>query len=156
MTPLYHIPRRIILHCSATKNGVRYPASKIKEDHLARGFSDIGYHLVIQPDGECENGRPLNQVGAHCEGHNTGSIGICLIGTDKFTQKQFDVLRYKIDSILLTYSVKAHEIWCHYQFDSAIKQGKVCPSIPINVILAWYYQVSREPVIAPYLLQFGG
>jgi len=31
-------------------------------------------------DGTVEQGRPIYQVGAHCSGHNVGSIGICYIG----------------------------------------------------------------------------
>jgi len=149
---LYHIPKRIVIHCSDSKNGERYSIDLLRKDHLDRGFSDIGYHLVIQPDGQVDNGRPLNQVGAHTQGHNTGSIGICLIGKDKFSAVQFDALRYKIDSLMMMYDMKKTEIYCHYQFDTAIAQGKTCPNVPINVILIWYYNISRESVITPYLL----
>lgn len=123
----------------------------MRENHKARGFADISYHLIIQPDGECVNGRPLNQIGAHVKGHNTGSIGICLVGTDKYTQKQFDVLRYKMDSLFLTFNIKKTEIFTHAQFDTAIEQRKSCPNIRINDILLWYYNIVGEQAIAPYL-----
>jgi len=156
MSELYHIPKRIVIHCSGTKNGEKYSIEKIREDHIVnRKFDDIGYHMVIQPDGQVDNGRPLNKVGAHVEGHNIGSIGLCLIGTDKYSTVQMEALRYKMDSLFLTYNIKKTEIYCHNQFDSAIKQGKSCPNIPINVILVWYYNISREPAIAPYLLNGG-
>lgn len=148
---LYHIPNKIVLHCSDTTNGKHADIEAMRANHKARGFSDISYHLIIQPDGECVNGRPFNQVGAHVKHHNEGAIGICLIGKDKFTQRQFDALRYKIDSILLTYSIKKTEIFCHNQFDTAIEQGKVCPSMRINDILCWYYNIVGEPAIASYL-----
>ncbi len=145
-------PERIVIHCSASPNGKSYPIEQMTKDHIARGFETIGYHFLIQPDGTAEVGRPLNMVGAHVEGHNTGSIGICMVGTDKFTQAQWDALRYKLDGVMLTYSLAKTEIYCHYQFDTAIKQCKTCPNIPINVILCWYYKISGEPVIAPYKL----
>lgn len=72
----------IILHHSAfdasddTYNDVR----KIYRYHRSIGYKDIGYHYIIGKDGIVINGRPLSQVGAHCKGHNSRSIGICLIG----------------------------------------------------------------------------
>ena len=42
----------------------------------AAGLRDIGYHFVIGLDGEIEEGRPIEQSGAHTKGHNFDSIGI--------------------------------------------------------------------------------
>lgn len=146
------IPKRITLHCSASKNGERYPASEIKKFHMEQnGWTDIGYHMIIQCDGEVENGRSLTRVGAHVEGANENNVGICLIGTDKFSIRQFDSLRYKIDSLRMIYDIPVWEIWTHCQFPSAIRQGKTCPNIPINVILAWYIG-NHNKALLPYLL----
>ena len=71
---------KIILHCSATPEGKDYIVAQIREWHLARGFSDVGYHYVIYRDGTVHCGRPENQVGAHTTGQNAHSIGICYIG----------------------------------------------------------------------------
>lgn len=70
----------IIVHCSATPEGKDYTLDTIRQWHLQRGFSDIGYHYVIHPDGKVEEGRDVNIAGAHCCGHNSKSIGICYIG----------------------------------------------------------------------------
>lgn len=70
----------IIVHCSATKEGIDYTTADIKRWHLARGFSDIGYHYVVYRDGSIHNGRDVNISGAHCTGYNSHSIGICYIG----------------------------------------------------------------------------
>lgn len=70
----------IIVHCSATKEGQDFTTADIKRWHLARGFSDIGYHYVIYRDGSVHAGRNVNISGAHCTGHNSHSIGICYIG----------------------------------------------------------------------------
>lgn len=69
-----------ILHCAATPEGREHDVEDIRRWHLDRGFRDVGYHFVIKLNGEIEFGRPLNQVGAHVSGHNTGSIGTCYIG----------------------------------------------------------------------------
>lgn len=147
-----HKPVRIVIHCSATPNKKPVTMAALRAGHLARGFSDIGYHKVIHLDGTVEDGRPLNQVGAHVEGANTGSIGICLVGGDRFTRAQFDALRRTLDGIFLTYSIPKTELYCHYQFDSAQKQGKTCPNLPINVLLLWYWNVVGEQAIAPYIV----
>lgn len=70
----------IIVHCSATKEGQDFTTADIKRWHLARGFSDIGYHYVIYRDGSVHTGRNVNTSGAHCTGHNAHSIGVCYIG----------------------------------------------------------------------------
>ena len=80
----------IIVHCSATPEGKDFTVTDIKKWHLARGFSDIGYHYVIYRDGSVHTGRDESKIGAHCTGHNSYSIGVCYIGgcsTDGKTPK---------------------------------------------------------------------
>lgn len=71
---------KIILHCSATREGQHISVETIRQWHLKRGWRDIGYHYVIYLDGSVHEGRPIEQVGAHTSGQNTGSIGICYVG----------------------------------------------------------------------------
>jgi N-acetyl-anhydromuramyl-L-alanine amidase AmpD len=77
----------IILHCADTRPewmGGRPIAEKVAEIrrwHVEqRGWRDIGYHWVIDRDGAVAPGRPETEIGAHVEGHNRGTIGICLLG----------------------------------------------------------------------------
>lgn len=70
----------IIVHCTATPEGRECTVSEIRLWHLARGFSDIGYHYVIHLDGKTEEGRNVDVAGAHCSGHNTNSIGVVYVG----------------------------------------------------------------------------
>ena len=70
----------IIVHCSATPEGKDFTVADITRWHKARKFVTIGYHYVIYRNGEVHNGRPERQVGAHCTGHNSYSIGVCYIG----------------------------------------------------------------------------
>lgn len=72
--------KEIILHCSATAEGRDYTVADIDRWHKARGWRGIGYHYVIYRDGSVHPGRPVEQIGAHCTGHNANSIGICYIG----------------------------------------------------------------------------
>lgn len=71
---------QIIIHCSDTIEGKNFTVDDIKKWHKARGWTDIGYHYVVYLDGSIHKGRNEEVVGAHCEGHNDHSIGVCYIG----------------------------------------------------------------------------
>ena len=70
----------LVVHCSATPPDRDIGAEDIRRWHRDRGWADIGYHYVIRRPGEVEIGRPVARVGAHAYGHNSRSIGICLVG----------------------------------------------------------------------------
>lgn len=70
----------IIVHCSATPEGRDVSTEEIRQWHLDRGWSDIGYHYVVELDGTIADGRPVEKVGAHASGHNKNSIGVCYVG----------------------------------------------------------------------------
>lgn len=71
---------KIIVHCSATKEGKAFNVADITRWHKQRGFATIGYHWVVLLDGTIQQGRAEMTMGAHCKGHNANSIGICYIG----------------------------------------------------------------------------
>ena len=71
---------KIIVHCSATREGQHVTVQQIRQWHLQRNFADIGYHYVIYLDGTVHKGRSLEKAGAHCKGYNAHSIGICYVG----------------------------------------------------------------------------
>lgn len=71
----------IIVHCTATPEGKDYTVEDIRKWHThGRGWSDIGYHYVIDRRGHILAGRDVDIIGAHCEGHNAHSIGVVYIG----------------------------------------------------------------------------
>ena len=79
----------LVVHCSDTQNSNDLKALDIHKMHLNFGWDGIGYHKVIRRSGKVENGRPEYWVGAHVKGKNQISLGVCLIGRDQFTKKQF-------------------------------------------------------------------
>ena len=79
----------LVVHCSDTENNLNFTATDIHKMHLGFGWDGIGYHKIIQRSGKVENGRPEYWIGAHVKGKNEISLGVCLIGKDKFTKKQF-------------------------------------------------------------------
>lgn len=71
---------KIILHCSATREGQNFTNKDIDRWHKQRGFAKVGYHFVIYLDGSVHKGRDISEIGAHVQGQNSNSIGICYIG----------------------------------------------------------------------------
>ena len=70
----------LVIHCSATREGQVITAADIDRMHRARGFAKIGYHRFVRLDGTVERGRADDVAGAHVQGHNLYSIGICYAG----------------------------------------------------------------------------
>lgn len=70
----------VYIHCSATPLNQFVDAETIRRWHKARGWTDIGYHAVILPNGHIEGGRKWQLNGAHVRGRNGGTIGICMVG----------------------------------------------------------------------------
>ena len=83
----------LVIHCSDTDDNLNIGALEIHNLHLKFGWNGIGYHKVIRRDGFIEEGRPEFWVGAHVYGYNKNSLGICMIGRNEFTQKQFYSLK---------------------------------------------------------------
>ena len=122
--------KELIVHCSATPEGKDYSVDTIRQWHLQRGFSDIGYHYVIYRDGSIHIGRDESIIGAHCTGHNTNSIGVCYIGgcaSDGKTPKDTRTTEPKQSLVKLLKELKTKypqaSIHGHRDFSS-----KACPS----------------------------
>lgn len=70
-------PNKLVLHhAEASKCTVQ----DIHSWHLSNGWSGIGYHYFIRKDGSVYRGRPDGAIGAHCQGSNTNTLGICFEG----------------------------------------------------------------------------
>lgn len=127
---------KIIIHCSATPEGRDVKTETIRQWHLKRGWSDIGYHYVIELDGKIVSGRPLERVGAHCRGENTGSIGICYVGgvNEEMIPKdtRTEAQRAALHSLLfdLTDNFAQATVHGHNEFSS-----KACPSFNVQTEL---------------------
>ena len=134
--------REFIIHCSDSDFG---DAETIDRWHRERGWSGIGYHYVIlngvvaahgeydaKRDGEIQIGRLVDRQGAHCEGHNAHSVGICLIGRKHFTGQQlYKALPNLLMLWLATFpEMTTDSIRAHYEYNP----GKTCPNIDIDLI----------------------
>ena len=117
----------LVVHCSDTDNDDNIGAKEIHELHLSFGWDGIGYHKIIQRSGLIEVGRPEFWIGAHVFQHNLESLGVCLIGKDKFTKNQFNSLKI----ILKDWKVKypKAKIVGHCYFDNT---NKTCPNFNLK------------------------
>ncbi len=79
----------LVVHCSATQEGRHIPTSEIQRWHLKRGWSDIGYHAVVELDGSVHDGRPEERIGAGVKGYNKNSLHICYIGGYEAKKKKW-------------------------------------------------------------------
>jgi len=122
---------KIIVHCSATREGENYEVSEIRKWHVeGRGWSDIGYHFYIDLYGEIHKGRDISKIGAHCKGQNRNSIGICYCGgvesdgkTPKDTRNQEQ--KEALVAVLRTLKAMYPNAVIHSHKDFA---NKACPS----------------------------
>lgn len=128
----------IIIHCSGTPNGNdKYGAREIDDWHRARGWDQIGYHLVIRPSGVIEPGRSISYAGAHTVGKNQGSLAPCMIGTDKYTVAQWEALSYWVRKE--KFYLPSIEVYGHNKFN----ENKTCPGFDVH---EWYHAKCASPV----------
>lgn len=68
----------IVIHHAAMP--ITTSRADIHELHLNNGWAGVGYQKLVFDNGEIENGRPEEMVGAHAFGTNQHSFGIVLVG----------------------------------------------------------------------------
>lgn len=146
----------VVIHCAATPNGRWFTTGDIDRWHGDRGFKrhpglighhepslkHIGYHHVLYTSGAMANGRRYCETGAHAldkrfprGGHhyyrwNNCSIGVCLVGTDRFTLAQWVTLKNFIIAIRQEFRGERLKVIGHNE----VNPGKTCPGFDVQ---AW-------------------
>ncbi|MGH8791268.1 MAG: peptidoglycan recognition protein family protein [Stackebrandtia sp.] len=142
---------RVIVHHAVTSNTTNYTraqahahARQIQNIHFDNGWIDTGYHFVVSRGGYITEGRhrSLETIrtgdrvvqGAHTQGYNTNSIGICMEGTYTSvqpTQTQWDSLVDMVAYACGQYGVSANDIFGHRDFNSTACPGNAFyPRLP--------------------------
>tara|TARA_R110000868_G_scaffold157974_3_gene385626 strand:- start:994 stop:1440 length:447 start_codon:yes stop_codon:yes gene_type:complete len=141
----------IVVHCSATPEGVDYKEADIDKWHKARGWRGTGYHYVVDLDGTIEVGRPEAQIGAHSKGHNANSIGVCYIGgvdsrgksKDTRTLRQhlgLSTIISKLHNKYLNASVVGHrDLSLDIDGDGIVQKHEWTKDCPCFNVKDWYY-----------------
>ena len=106
--------QKIVVHHSASP---QVSLEKIDEWHRERGFNQIGYHFVIQAGGFVRLGRKVETMGAHCKGHNSDSIGVCVVGSfengDPVHGSQWVALVSLVGDLLRQYDLSVRDVYGH-------------------------------------------
>lgn len=124
----HHKPIRVILHHSGTEfHGPRTIRAIQNYHQNNNGWNDIGYHFLISPDGDIYEGRPTGVIGAHCGGHNAGSIGICLVGNYSASEvpiRSLQSLDALLDMLEQAHGILPDEVHPHSEFKNTECPGK--------------------------------
>ncbi len=85
----------------------------VNDWHRDRGWTGMGYHYLVRLDASIERGRPRWALGAHDEGENADSIGICVVYAETPSEDQLESLCGLL--------VDLHDIYGLVPADSTIK-----------------------------------
>jgi len=92
------------------------------------GWAGIGYHFVIDADGNVYQVNDLETIAAHVYKHNAESVGVCLIGEFTKGAEPPDVQRRALAELLAwlcpMVSVPLERVWGHKTFAN---QNTTCP-----------------------------
>ncbi|MFK4751464.1 N-acetylmuramoyl-L-alanine amidase [Oceanobacter antarcticus] len=148
----------VVIHCADTPNGRANTIEDIDAWHRQRGFrrdlsiapkhqpqlTAVGYHFVIEVNGTIRLGRPLQETGAHVEGHNYNTIGICLVGRDRYTPEQWSALRSLVVSLSHPGNGLSISTVCGHRdlFD-----GKTCPGFDVSEWIAQAYTTDLNNIL---------
>ncbi|MEZ4433253.1 MAG: N-acetylmuramoyl-L-alanine amidase [bacterium] len=150
----------IFWHTSATAGNGDASAETMRRYHLSKGWSDIGYHYIVRQDGTIEEGRAETAVGAHVEGVNRFSVGICFSGHGDeadHTAVQRSAGLALTRRLMKKYGVPAENVLGHREVNALVREGKVdskyrtsksCPGslVDMNDVRAELRSSTRLPV----------
>jgi N-acetyl-anhydromuramyl-L-alanine amidase AmpD len=123
-------PKGIVVHHSLTKDGKVSDFEGMRRYHMEeKGWTDIGYHFVIEQVGNeitTRIGRDPSEIGAHCVGKNN-YIGICVVGNydvghDTLSRAHLAALVNLTLNLMLMYNLNVSSIHKHSEF-----APKSCP-----------------------------
>ncbi|WP_158563292.1 DUF6443 domain-containing protein [Chitinophaga silvatica] len=118
-------------------------------------YADIPYHFAIDKDGNIYEGRPINIVGSHVLGANTGNIGIVLLADLDSENKGLTMLQSLVESITgngkatdpmveslfrLTQYLKSEYGIKYYGGHQEVLNTRFCPG---NIGMEWVERIRR-------------
>lgn len=119
---------KLVVHHSASKAATTKKAD-LERWHKERGFSQIGYHKVIEANGGIVEGRPELTQGAHAQGANMGSLGVCVVGnfeTESPAQAQIASLVKVLTEWCKTHKLNSTKIYGHFNVPGGTTETS-CP-----------------------------
>lgn len=134
MHPLMQVKRLIIHHSASVRETT---VDQLREWHKARGFDDVGYHIVVDHMGTVHATRRLTMQGAHCLGCNHDSWGVCVTGDNtredrKWTDVQIAALERIVDAAA---ELVPGLIVCGHRDAVGGKTATECPGLDVRALL---------------------
>lgn len=135
----------ICVHCTDTPPSMHVDMAIVRKWHTEeRGWSDSGYHFLVDRAGNWERGRPTWAVGAGAAGYNDRAIHLVLVGgraqgskkaEANFTQEQYESLELLIHTLKdgLNGDYASAQVIGHRD----LQPGKECPSYDAK---AWWLE----------------
>jgi N-acetylmuramoyl-L-alanine amidase len=128
---------KVIIHCTDSDDSLDIGFNEINEWHRQRGWLSpsgisCGSHFIVRRDGRIEKGRPLDEVGAHCKGHNSTSIGIVWVGRKNPSKAQYDSLLNKVKVLCGAFKIPVDKVFGHKEFEP----NKTCPNMSMDHVRA--------------------
>jgi len=119
-------PQWIVVH---HEGALSNPETKrfliINDYHKSRGFPQsksgwyVGYHRVIERNGEQRVARQDEEIGAHTVGYNDKSLGVCLVGHFDFEfpkEAQVAILKQLLKEWVEKYNIPIVNVVPHRRF----------------------------------------
>ena len=127
----------IVVHHTASSPDIT--VEDIHAMHISNDWAGIGYHLVIYPDGSVHQGRPIDTMGAQCEGYNNRSIGINLTGNFEIanpTQEQVDALVLLLSDLMRQYNIPPEQVTGHNAWNQTACPGRNLDALLPDIVAA--------------------
>jgi N-acetylmuramoyl-L-alanine amidase len=116
----------IIVHHTASSKEVS--VDRIRKWHVEdRGWSDIGYHLLVDHHGAVHKGRRIDEVGAHDIKHNRDSVAVSCIGNfeeEDIGLDQFNALMGALYQLMNKYNIGWDNVLMHKDNNPTACPGK--------------------------------
>lgn len=140
----------LAVHCSADPADTKKDAADIERYHRSLGWRDVGYHYIIERDGNVVTGRPEDMRGAGEKRINSRAVHVCMIGgsppvgsdeyrrglgENNFTPAQWDALAELLLKLHARYPNA--EVLGHRDVPGV---RKACPSFDTR---SWWAQVLK-------------
>jgi len=101
----------LVVHSSYTSSNVQVSLDSIYQERVAAGFSDVGYHFLIDRRGALNKGVPADREGSHTARYADSAIGVILAGgkstrgqpADNYTLEQKQELKRLINHLRVIY-----------------------------------------------------
>lgn len=133
INPMNGVDRITVHHSAVIAAGVRNKAdaarmlNSFRNGHVNQGWADIGYHYIIDPQGNVWEGRPARFQGAHVKENNEHNLAIMCMGSydqERPTSAMLAALDGFVADRMRAYNVPISRVYTHQELRSTECPGR--------------------------------